>query len=109
MKKPNRDSWLRDVEARQRNVVFPDTAANEARFWRNLFTGKQKLSVAQTIGLAVVAIMTLGLFISITFGWGHEAYTSWSQRLGSAALDWAFAFAFLGGFLLLLKWRTSRK
>ncbi len=24
-----RDEWLRDVEARQRNVVFPDTVRNE--------------------------------------------------------------------------------
>jgi hypothetical protein len=24
--------WLRDVEARQHNIVFPDTAQNEATF-----------------------------------------------------------------------------
>src|SRR5439155_1019781 len=30
-----REEWLQDIEARQRNVVFPDTVNNEARFWRN--------------------------------------------------------------------------
>ena len=36
--------WLQDVEARQRNVVFPDTANNEARFWRNIMEGRQRLT-----------------------------------------------------------------
>jgi len=38
--------WLEDVRARQRNVVFPDTVQNEVRFWRNLITGKQRMTVA---------------------------------------------------------------
>jgi hypothetical protein len=40
----SRDEWLRDIDARQRNVVFPDAAANEARFWRNLHEGKRRLT-----------------------------------------------------------------
>ncbi len=27
-----RGHWLQDIEARQRNVVFPDTVENETRF-----------------------------------------------------------------------------
>jgi hypothetical protein len=27
--RPHRERWLHDVEARQRNVVFPDTVQNE--------------------------------------------------------------------------------
>jgi hypothetical protein len=37
-----REEWLEDIEARQRNVVFPDTVNNEARLWRNIIEGKQK-------------------------------------------------------------------
>jgi hypothetical protein len=42
-----REEWLQDIEARQRNVVFPDTVNNEARFWRNIIEGKQKLSTVR--------------------------------------------------------------
>jgi len=49
---------LRDIDSRQRNVVFPDTLQNEGRFWRNLWASKESLSVAQWIG---VLIMFFGL------------------------------------------------
>jgi len=42
-----REEWLQDIEARQRNVVFPDTVNNEARFWRNIIEGKQKFSMVR--------------------------------------------------------------
>jgi hypothetical protein len=45
-----RDEWLQDIEARQRNVVFPDTVQNEARFWRNV--GKQPFTTSTKVGLA---------------------------------------------------------
>ncbi|HKR94670.1 MAG TPA: hypothetical protein VJW55_04890 [Candidatus Angelobacter sp.] len=39
----NQQEWERDVNDRQRNIVFPDTMLNETRFYRNLgkvrFTG----------------------------------------------------------------------
>jgi len=54
-----RDQWLQDIEARQRNVVFPDTVHNEARFWRNL--GKGPSSTSAKAGLIVLAIF---VFIS---------------------------------------------
>ena len=44
-----RDEWLQDIEARQRNVVFPDTVQNEARFWRNL--GNRGWSASTKAGL----------------------------------------------------------
>jgi hypothetical protein len=49
-----RDQWLQDIEAGQRNVVFPDTVQNEARFWRNL--GKGPSSTSARAGLVVLAI-----------------------------------------------------
>ena len=32
--------WERDVINRQRNIVFPDTVLNEARFYRNIASGQ---------------------------------------------------------------------
>jgi len=52
------DQWLQDVEARQRNIVFPDTVQNEARFWHNL--SKRPLHTSTKIGLAFLAVMGLG-------------------------------------------------
>lgn len=49
-----KERWHRDVDDRQRNIVFPDTAANESRFWRNLISGRRKLSVTQIIGIAIM-------------------------------------------------------
>lgn len=49
---------MRDVELRQRNIVFPDTAANEARFWRNLISGK--LSAIQVIGIVLYCGIVAG-------------------------------------------------
>ena len=51
-----RSEWERDALARQRNIVFPDTTANEARFWRNLMTGRRKLSAAQVIGVCLMSL-----------------------------------------------------
>jgi predicted permease len=53
-----KDEWLRDVDARQRNVVFPDTVQNEGRFWRNI--GKAPLTTAGKVGLAILAVFVFG-------------------------------------------------
>jgi hypothetical protein len=49
-----REEWQHDIENRQRNVVFPDTALNEARFWRNV--GNQSWTPATKIGLGILAV-----------------------------------------------------
>jgi len=48
------EKWMQDIDARQRNIVFPDTVKNEARFWRNLGTGKS--TTATKLGLAVLGL-----------------------------------------------------
>jgi hypothetical protein len=58
-----RDQWLQDIEARQRNVVFPDTVENDTRFWRNLGKGPSKTSTK--LGLAVLAIFVFGWIATI--------------------------------------------
>ena len=54
--------FLKDVEARQHNVVFPETLQNEVSAWRRLYIGKRPLSGVQLIGLLVL-IVVLVIFI----------------------------------------------
>ena len=60
-----KDEWLRDLEARQRNVVFPDTAENEGRFWRNIISGKASLSPAQWVGISLLWLCIFGVLITL--------------------------------------------
>jgi len=56
--RPGKEDWLRDIDARQRNVVFPDTVQNEGRFWRNL--GRERLTPVAKAGLVVLGILVFG-------------------------------------------------
>ncbi len=69
-----RDQWMQDVEARQRNIVFPDTVENETRFWRNLGTTPSNL--AAKLGLAVLAIFVFGWIAFILFA-AHQGGVTW--------------------------------
>jgi hypothetical protein len=46
-----REDWLRDVCRTTTQCCFPDTAQNEARFWRNLISGKHHPTAAQVLFL----------------------------------------------------------
>ena len=98
------EDWLRDVTERQRNVMFPDTAFNEGRFWRNLFEGKQRLNAVQIIGVAIFAISVVALAVSLTLG--DYPATSWRHNVLSGLVRWVVAFAIL--FLFLLIFRLSQ-
>jgi hypothetical protein len=52
---------MRDVQDRQRSVVFPGTLANETRLWRNILNGSP--TPLTWIGLAVLGIFVFGLLI----------------------------------------------
>ncbi len=52
--------WERDVINRQRNIVFPDTVLNEARFYRNIASGQALYR--PMLKLSVVALL-LYLFV----------------------------------------------
>jgi hypothetical protein len=95
MRKDSQDEWLRDVDARQRNVVFPDTAQNEARFWRNIISGKRPLTTAQVTGIAVV--------------WLAMAFPLWEllKWMRYSIYAW-LTLSVLGAGFLLLRWRTLK-
>jgi hypothetical protein len=95
MRKVSRDEWLRDIDARQRNVIFPDTAQNEARFWRNIISGKRHLTTAQITGIAIM--------------WLAMAFPLWEllKWMSYSIYAW-LTLSLLGTGFLLLRWRTLR-
>jgi len=111
-KQQQRDEWLHDIDARQRNVVFPDTVVNEARFWRNIVKGGQRLTTIQKIGIGVLGLLAIGIVFEITFMENNPWSSTFSwDRFAGAAIGWVIAFAILGAFLLLfrLSQRPRRK
>ena len=91
-----KEECLRDVDARQRNIVFPDTVTNEARFWRNLYESKGRLTIIQRVGLVVMAFLVAVMVIVVSFVW----------QIG--IFEWIFGGTVLGAFLLIVKWGTRR-
>ena len=93
--------WLRDVRSRQRNVVFPDTVQNEARFWRNL--GTQQWSISTAAGLGLLALFVFGSLGAICYALFNEG-EGWSAT-------WQITLAmvlFWGPILVALAWGTRR-
>ena len=98
--KHSRDEWARDIEARQRNVVFPDTVQNETRFWRNL--GNQPWTPVTKIGLGILAVFVLGIF-------GVFAYAIIEGGgLGGAVKFALIAFLIWGPVFGAIAWATRR-
>jgi hypothetical protein len=74
---------MRDLDARQRNIVFPDTVQNEARFWRNL--GKTPSSTSAKTGLMVLAIFVFAWAATILIS-TYRAGVIWEFGLGMVLL-----------------------
>ena len=92
-----RDQWLQDIEARQHNVVFPDTVENEVRFWRNL--GKGPSSTSAKAGLVVLAIFVFGC-AAILLVATYKAGVLWEFGLGM--------LLFCGSIFGAIAWATRR-
>ena len=90
--------WLQDVYDRQRNTVFPDTASNEGRFWRNLFGGGQSLTAIQVVGILVLAVWVLALVVGISI---EKNGGSFWENISIAFVRWFLAIGLLGGFLIV--------
>ena len=104
-----REEWEQDVNARQRNVVFPDTARNEGRFWRNLVSVKEKLTIVQAIGLALFLLIPASIFWSDAVRQFHFAAAgSTLDRLVPVVVDWAIKLGLFGVFFLILRWGVRR-
>jgi hypothetical protein len=93
--------WLRDVDAKQQNIVFPDTEKNEARFWRNL--GSAQWTTTTKVGLALLALFVFGTMAAIFASLVQEG-TAWQ-------VTWRLAVAvlfFWGPIFAALAWGTRR-
>src|SRR6185437_5785428 len=99
-----RERWLEDLEQRQRNIVFPDTVNNEARFWRGLRDSK-RYTVVQWLGITVMGLALLGTIGSAFrdsgsgFSWPHSIWM-FSMLLAGAL--------FFGVFFLAMSWSIRR-
>jgi hypothetical protein len=101
----DKDDWLRDINVRQRNVVFPDTVQNEGRFWRNIWSGKQSPSFSQWVGILIMLAAVAGLIIAI---WPREDGVWWQKAINTYAIPAMLAVA-LGTFILIGNRRARRK
>jgi len=105
----DREAWERDLEARQRNIVPPDTIANEARFWRNLTSGKA--SRAKAVYVAIYFLTAVGLALALMSGQLEElrqAGLPWWKRVIAVGGEGAVVFLVVGGLLLLIRWRANK-
>jgi hypothetical protein len=93
-RKQSREEWQRDLDAAQRNIVFPDTASNEARFWRNAMSGRRPLTWPQVFGFALIFLMMAYVFTSI----GLDVLRTPSRLIG-----YLIPVVVVGIFLLLLR------
>jgi hypothetical protein len=92
----NRAQWMQDIDNRQRNVVFPDTVQNEARFWRNL--GSTPWKTSTKIGVALLAVW-VGIWI--TFIAAAALRKGLALFVGALLLIW-------GPIFLGLAWAVRR-
>jgi hypothetical protein len=91
------EQWLQDAEARQHNVVFPNTVQNETRFWRNL--GKAPSSIPARAGLVILAIFVL-VFAAMILVATYQGGVLWEFGLG--------IFLFCGSVFGAIAWATRR-
>ncbi len=104
-----REEWEQDIYARQRNIVFPDTAQNEARFWRNLANGKQKAAVVQVVGILLLLFGFVAvLAIDAALRYPYEASGSVFERLYPFLVDLGILLAFFGLMFIVLCWRARK-
>ena len=102
------EEFQNDVQARQRNIVFPDTVQNEARGWRNLARAG-RLTITQMIGVALIFLLTLAIILDdAATRFRNAASGSFFDRLLVAVGDWVILLPVCGVAFLLLRWRVRR-
>ena len=108
MKKDSRDEWLQELDARQRNIVFPNTVNNEAEMWRKL--GEKPMTPVQKIGFGLLGIFVSGLAL-VMFALAGEGH-SLHDRILAAFRFWGpvaiMAILVFGPLMALLVWATKR-
>ena len=96
------EEFARDLEARQRNIVFPDTVQNETRFWRNL--GNPSFNTPAKVGLGLIALFFFGTFGTWIIRIALED-VQWKQELSTILLGVLVIF---GPIFAAIAWATKR-
>ena len=113
MNKQSPNEFRRDIEMRQRNLVYPDTLRNEIRGWRSLITSKKPLSIVQVVGLLTMYLSVLGMLMLVGTGVlsAVRKASGTSVRLQVLGAYGTF-FALIGTvfllLFLLLRWRVRK-
>lgn len=107
MKSKRQAEWQRDIENRQRNVVFPNTAENEARLWRNMGAGKWNGVIVAGLVLICLALAgALAGFLSVELGVYREG--TLIQRTLQAFGVWIILLLAITA-VLLIAWIVQRR
>jgi hypothetical protein len=111
MNKRSPNEFRRDIEMRQRNLVYPDTLRNETRGWRFLITSKEPLSVLQVVGL----LLLYSSVLSLLFLMGYAAFRQFHSTSGNGLNRILTGFGpyvvivvLCGAAFLFLRWRVQK-
>jgi len=111
MTKRSPNEFRRDIEMRQRNIVYRDTLRNETRAWRNLISSKEPLSVLQVVGI----LLLYSLVLSVLLLMGYAAFEQFHSTSGSVLNriiagfgPWVIIVLLCGAVFLLLRWRIQK-
>ena len=103
MKRQSLNQFHRDVETRQRNIVFPDTARNEAGMWRNLMTSKAPLRISQLVGILIMYLSLGLLWVKLALMQLHATPGRGLIRILAAFGGWFIYLGLFGAAFLLLR------
>ncbi len=78
MKKSDKYDFSSERE-RQHNIVFPDTTANEANFFRNLLA-KPSLTPLEWLGVFLLAAFVVGFLVAVSLMFWTETNGPWWLR-----------------------------
>jgi len=93
---PNQKSVIDEIEAKQRNTVWPDTLRNSRSVDAFLWKGDPDAPLVKRIGAWIFGLF----FILVGLGWVATAYEKQSLVFGVLSIGWFLVGAkiFLNGF-----------
>ena len=109
MSKDAKNDWLRDIDSRQRNAVFPDTVQNEGRFWRNIWSGKTSLNLAQWAGVVILFLFLGGSVIFYLRMLWPEGQASWWQKVINGYGVYVVVLGAIVAFIVIGNRKARRK
>ena len=96
----NKSGWDHEMQARQRNLVFPDTTRNLGTFYRGIY--EQKLSAGQWVGFGILLLFYIALITALGWNsWPKGDASLWRKIIDGYWIYFLFCLPLLGFFLLI--------